>query len=101
MDVLARIKQLLDERNWSIYKLSKASGVAQSTLSNMFSKSRCVFTHLFFHILFHCFITFTGGAFMKNPIFILTEQRQSNDKSTTGAIIQQAITTWLTKELSK
>lgn len=35
MDVLARIKQLLDERNWSIYKLSKASGVAQSTLSNI------------------------------------------------------------------
>ena len=39
MDVLARIKQLLDERNWSIYKLSKASGVAQSTLSNMFSRN--------------------------------------------------------------
>lgn len=39
MDVLARIKQLLDERNWSIYKLSKTSGVAQSTLSNMFSRN--------------------------------------------------------------
>lgn len=39
MDTLSRIKQLLDEKNWSMYKLSKASGVAQSTLSNMFSRN--------------------------------------------------------------
>lgn len=39
MDTLCRIKQLLDEKNWSMYKLSKASGVAQSTLSNMFSRN--------------------------------------------------------------
>ena len=38
---------------------------------------------------------------MQNSTLILTEQRQSNDESTTGAIIQQAITAWLTKELSK
>lgn len=39
MDTLGRIKQLLDDRDWSMYKLSKASGVAQSTLSNMFSRN--------------------------------------------------------------
>lgn len=39
VDTLCRIKQLLDEKNWSMYKLSKASGVAQSTLSNMFSRN--------------------------------------------------------------
>ena len=38
---------------------------------------------------------------MNVPIFILTEQRQSNDKSPISTIIQQAITVWLTKELSK
>lgn len=38
---------------------------------------------------------------MKNPIFILTEQRQSNIEESTNTIIQQAITAWLTKELSK
>ena len=38
---------------------------------------------------------------MQNSTLILTEQRPSHDKSTIGAIIQQAITTWLTKELSK
>lgn len=38
---------------------------------------------------------------MNNPTFILTEQRQSNDESPISTIIQQAITAWLTKELSK
>lgn len=39
MDILGRIKQLLEERKWSMYKLSKASGVSQSTLSNMFNRN--------------------------------------------------------------
>lgn len=38
---------------------------------------------------------------MQNSTLILTEQRQSNDKSPISTIIQQAITVWLTKELSK
>ena len=38
---------------------------------------------------------------MQNSTLILTEQRQSNDKSLISTIIQQAITAWLTKELSK
>ena len=38
---------------------------------------------------------------MQNSTLILTEQRPSHDNYTTGAIIQQSITTWLTKELSK
>lgn len=39
MNTLERIKQLLEERNWSMYKLSKTSGVSQSTLSNMFARN--------------------------------------------------------------
>lgn len=38
---------------------------------------------------------------MKNPMFILTEQRQFNDEFTTSTVVQQAITAWLTKELTK
>lgn len=38
---------------------------------------------------------------MKEPIFVLTEQRQLNDLDVTDDIIQQAITAWLTKELRK
>jgi transcriptional regulator with XRE-family HTH domain len=39
MDVLERIAQLRDERNWSNYKLSQASGVSQTTLRNMFTRN--------------------------------------------------------------
>ena len=38
MDVLEKIRSLLIERGWSVYKLSEQSGVAQSTLSNMFNR---------------------------------------------------------------
>ena len=39
MDVLKRIEQLRDERGWSNYKLSQASGVSQTTLRNMFTRN--------------------------------------------------------------
>ena len=39
IDALLRIKELLNERGWSEYKLSKESGVAQSTLTNMFKRN--------------------------------------------------------------
>ncbi len=38
---------------------------------------------------------------MQNATLILTEQRQSNDESLISTLVQQAITAWLTKELSK
>lgn len=38
---------------------------------------------------------------MKNSSLILTERRQSGDERQISAIIQQAITAWLTKELRK
>lgn len=39
MNTLERIKDLLDERKWTMYKLAKMSGVSQSTLSNMFTRN--------------------------------------------------------------
>lgn len=39
MNTLERIKGLLSDRNWSVYKLSKISGISQSTLSNMFKRN--------------------------------------------------------------
>lgn len=39
MNTLERIRQLLHERGWTVYKLSKLSGVSQSTLSNMFNRN--------------------------------------------------------------
>ncbi len=36
MEVLERIKQLCNEKGWSMYKLAEESMLTQSTISNMF-----------------------------------------------------------------
>ena len=36
MDVSKRFEQLLGQRNWSVYRLCKESGLAQSTLAHVF-----------------------------------------------------------------
>ena len=38
MDILPRLQQLLDEKGWSRYKLSKESGLAEETLTNIFRR---------------------------------------------------------------
>lgn len=38
MDVLGRIEQLMEQRSWSVYRLGKESGLAQSTLSHVFRR---------------------------------------------------------------
>ena len=39
MDCLARIRDLLDERGWTMYQLSRSAEIPQSTLSNLFARS--------------------------------------------------------------
>ncbi len=36
--VLRKIEEINQSRNWSMYKLSKESGIAQSTLSSLFGR---------------------------------------------------------------
>lgn len=36
MNILERIKELCNERHWTIYKLAEESGITQSTITNMF-----------------------------------------------------------------
>lgn len=36
--VLQKIKELLDERGWTLYRLAKEAGVSYSTLSNTFQR---------------------------------------------------------------
>ena len=38
---------------------------------------------------------------MKKGILILTEQRQTDTEAEAAAVVQQAVTAWLVKELSK
>ena len=39
MDANARLQQLLQERGWTEYKLSKECGLAQSTIGNIFRRN--------------------------------------------------------------
>lgn len=39
MDTHARLRQLLQERGWTEYKLSKECGLAQSTIGNIFRRN--------------------------------------------------------------
>ena len=38
MDVKARIQQLMSERQWTMYRLAKESGISWSTLRNIFKR---------------------------------------------------------------
>ena len=39
MDATERIKQLMDERGWTAYKLSKESGLSDATVGNLFRRN--------------------------------------------------------------
>ena len=39
MDVNLRIRNLMDERGWTEYKLAKSSELSQSTISNLFNRN--------------------------------------------------------------
>ena len=39
MDVYQRLRQLMKERNWSVYKLAQNCGLSQSTLANIFKRN--------------------------------------------------------------
>ena len=39
MDAKERIKKLMQERNWTEYRLAIASGLSQSTIANIFNRN--------------------------------------------------------------
>jgi len=39
MDVKVRLQQLMDERNWTIYRIAKEAGIPWSTVRNMFKRN--------------------------------------------------------------
>ena len=39
LDTLGRLRQLLDDRNWTEYRLAKASGLSDSTIKNIFKRN--------------------------------------------------------------
>ena len=38
MDVLARLQELLEKRNWTMYRLAKESGLSDKTIANIYRR---------------------------------------------------------------
>ena len=39
IDIRARLRQLMDSRGWTSYRLAKESGLSESTVSNIFNRN--------------------------------------------------------------
>ena len=82
MDVSERIKQMMEKRGWTIYRLGKESGLPQSTLSHIFRKdSEPTLSTLeticeAFHVTLSEFFSESEGE----PIVLTAEQRNILDK---------------------
>ena len=75
MDVLGRIEQLMEQRDWSVYRLCKESGLAQSTLSHVFRKdSEPTISTL--ETICKAFGMTLGEFFAEGELVPLTEEQQ-------------------------
>lgn len=39
MDVLERLRQLMEERGWTMYRLARESGLTESTIANIYRRN--------------------------------------------------------------
>lgn len=77
MDILDRIRQLMDERGWTTYKLAKQADLSESTLMNLFRRNHAPTFATLDAICKACGITlaqfFTDGG----SSIVLTEEQQN------------------------
>lgn len=77
MDIQERIKQLMEEREWTDYKLAKQANLSESTITNIFKRNNSPTFNTLEAICRACGITlaqfFTENG---NPI-VLTEEQQT------------------------
>lgn len=70
-DIASKIRKLLDAKHWSVYELSKQSGVPQSTLSGILNKNRSPRL---------CTLEAIGHAFEMEPEELLLIGKAPSDK---------------------
>lgn len=77
MDIQEKIKQLMEEREWTDYKLAKQANLSESTITNIFKRNNSPTFNTLEAICRACGITlaqfFTENG---NPI-VLTEEQQT------------------------
>lgn len=76
-EVITRIKQLCEEKNWSYYRLAKESGLTYSTLSTLLNKPNIPTIATILKICGGLGITLSQFfSESKNPIDLTAEQKE-------------------------
>ena len=86
-DVLARIQELRESREWSVYKLAKLSGIPQSTIATWYQKNlyppidKIEFLCNTFQISLHDFFSYEDfNGLSKDQKNLLTKWDQLSEK---------------------
>ena len=83
MDVLERLRQILDERGWTEYRLAKISGLSESTIANIFKRNTIPSLPTLEAICNGLGITlsqfFADGDMVEMTLFIRSEQELNYD----------------------
>jgi len=75
MDVLSKIKELMDERQWTEYKLINESGLPSSTIANIFHRDT-VPSIKTLEIICDAFGITLGQFFSEGDLIELTEEQK-------------------------
>ena len=75
-DPIARIHQLCQERNWSYYRLSKASGLTYSTINTLMNKQTFPSLNTLNKICHGFGISLTDFFMQENPSAPITEEEK-------------------------
>ena len=97
--VLAKIKDLLTDRGWTLYRLSKESGISYSTLNNTFHRNNVPSISTLLHVCEGFGITMAeffdeGGAVVKHlttadqELLVDFHSLQRDDKRLVSAYMQ-------------
>lgn len=75
MDVTKRIEELMQERDWTIYRLGKETGLSQSTLAHVFRRDSTP-TIATLEMICNAFGISLSQFFANNQAFSLTEEQE-------------------------
>lgn len=77
MDIQQKIRQLMLERRWTSYQLSKKADISQTTISNIFKRNNAPTFHTLSAICEACGITLSQFFSEENDPIILTDNQKT------------------------
>jgi len=100
LDTLERIKELMQQRNWSEYRLAKEADLSQSTISNIFHRNTLPSIPTL-EIICNAFgITLSQFFAEGNSMDLTSEQRELVQNYSKLSISQQKLIIELLKEFT-